>query len=549
MDKRGVRLGVTVWATVAGTLLLLPTARAAELPPKLKELLREAQDLQDKGYYARAWEKYHQIRVAAHNPPEEVTRGAQICLRRVQQARRLRDKSSQALLGNLKSSEALTVYVKVLRDLQKNYFEESKVTPADLFQYGVQEMRLALEDDAFLSPTVNPAALQALKDRLDGLRSDRPGIEEPADARKHLESVLLSAASLGLKPNVVLVEFISGACNALDEYTGYLSPRRLEQIETDLSGKFVGIGVDVAVVATKDGKQLFIKNVYPDSPAQKEALVVGQVILSIDGQTPDPESPGSLIARLAGEAGTKVVLEVAFLTADGMKPTDGMKRKVTVERQPVIIPSVPQAEYDPATGIGYVRLISFQKTTPQELRSQVLWLRSQPSGLKGLILDLRGNLGGALEAALEVAEQFLSEGVILITQFRTREDVRRASNAGALTLPLVVLVDGETASSAEIVAGALKENNRAELVGQPTYGKGSIQCVVKLKSLRAGMQVTIARFSSPDRVPYDGHGVTPHHVVESTVTMMSADPQRDEAFALLAKKLMMSPALKMPPLN
>jgi carboxyl-terminal processing protease len=534
LDKRSVRFGLKVLATVVGALLILPTVRAAELPAKLKELLREAQDLQDKGYYARAWEKYHQIRVAEHNPPEEVTKGAQFCLRRVQQARRLRDKPSQALLADLKPSEALTLYTRVLRDLQKTYFEGSKVTPADLFQYGVQEMRLALEDDAFLPADMSPAALQALKARLDGLREERPTIEKPADARKHLESVMLSGASLGLKPNAVLVEFISGACNALDEYTGYLSPRRLEQIEADLNGKFVGIGIDVAVVPGKDGKQLVISRVYPDSPAQKEALLQGQLVLSIDGQTLDPNSPAALIGKLQGEAGTKVELEVAY--------TDGMKRKVTVERQPVVIPSVERAGYDPGTGIGYVRIIAFQKTTPQELRSELVWLRSQPSGLKGLVLDLRGNLGGSFEAGLQVAEQFLSEGIIVYTQLRTKEEARRANNPNALTVPMVVLVDGETASAAEVVAGALKDNNRAELVGQTTYGKGSIQCLMKLDSLKAGMQVTVARFASPERVPYDGHGVTPQHVVENGM-MMNADPQRNEAFALLAKKLSMMPPL------
>jgi carboxyl-terminal processing protease len=533
LDKRSVRLGLTVWATMAGALLILPSARAAELSPKLKELLREAQDLQDKGYYARAWEKYHQIRVAEHNPPEEVTKGAQFCLRRVQQGRRLRDKPSQALLADLKQSEALNLYADVLTELRKKYFDHTKVGPSELFQYGVQEMRLALEDDAFLPPNVNAGALTGLKERLDGLRDNPPSIKKPTDTRQQLEGIILDAYGLGIKPTAVLVEFISGACNALDEYTGYLSPRRLEQIEADLNGKFVGIGIDVAV----RGQQLYVHRVYPNSPAFGK-LSAGDVILSIDGQTPDPDSPGALVGKLQGEAGTKVALEI-----------DGMKDKVTVERQAVVIPSVPPSSYDPGTGIGYIRLLSFQKTTPQELRSELLVLRSHTGGLKGLILDLRGNLGGSFEAALEVAEQFLPEGVIVYTQLRTKEEARRANNPDALAMPMFVLVDGETASAAEIVAGALKDNGRAELVGQTTYGKGSIQCLVKLNSLKAGMQVTVARFSSPERVPYDGHGVAPNHVVADSM-MMNADPQRDAASALLENKLKMStPMLKMPPLN
>jgi carboxyl-terminal processing protease len=542
LDKRSVRLGLKALAAVAGALLILPTVRAAELPSKLKELLREAQDLQDKGYYARAWEKYHQIRVAEHNPPEEVTKGAQFCLRRVQQARRLRDKTSQAIIPDLKPSEALTLYATVLTELRDKYFDHGKVGVGDLFQYGVQELRLALEDDAFLPPGISAGALASLKAQLDGLREKPPVLKEPADTRKELESLLLAAAGLRLKPTAVLVEFISGACNALDEYTGYLSPTRLADIEADLNGKFVGIGVDVAVVTNSEGvKRLVVSRVYPDSPADKKGLTYGQVILSIDDETPDPAAPGALIAKLHGEAGTKVELEVVY---EGMKST-----KVTVERQPVVIPSVGPIEYDPGTGIGYIRLVSFQKTTPQELRSELLRLRSRPAGLKGLILDLRGNLGGSFEAGIEVAEQFLSDGVIVYTQFttsrrRTKEEARRANNPDALAVPLVVLVDGETASAAEVVAGALKDNSRATLVGQTTFGKGSIQCLVKLEALKAGMQVTVARFSSPDRVAYDGHGVTPQVVVENTMTMMmNTDPQRDEAFALLAKKLAMMPPM------
>jgi carboxyl-terminal processing protease len=202
--------------------------------------------------------------------------------------------------------------------------------------------------------------------------------------------------------------------------------------------------------------------------------------------------------------------------------------------------------------IGYVRILSFQKTTPQELRSALLQLRSQPGGLKALVLDLRGNLGGSYEAALQVAELFLPEGVIVYTHSRTKEEVRRANNPDALAVPMVVLVDGETASAAEIVAGALKDNNRAKLVGQTTFGKGSIQCLMKLDSLKAGLQVTVARFASPEHVFYDAHGVAPHDPVENRMTMMmGADAQRDHAYKLAEQMAeeRMPPALTMPPMQ
>ncbi len=535
MDTRKRRLGLTLGATIVGTLLVLPSLRAADLTPELKKVLgdaqsyqREAQEKGDYALYIKAWEKYQQIRKADRNPPREVIDGYQFCLRRVQQARRLRDKPAQELTADLDAKDALNVYVDVLTKLQKRYFDGTKVGLADLFQYGLQEMRFALEDEAFLReqirPDVKPEALQALRDQLEGTR---PAIKKADDARSQLQSVMLSAGALGARPTAVLVEFISGACNALDEYTGYLSPRRLAEVEADLTGKFVGIGISVAY----DGKQLVIRDVYPDSPAYMK-LFAKDVILTIDGKKPDP-------ARLDGEEGTSVVLEVR-------RPSEKTTYKIEVTRRQVVVPSVAFDTMPNPYGIGYVQVFSFQKSTPQELQSALLQLRAQPTGLKSLVLDLRGNQGGSFDAALQVAELFLSEGVIVYTHSRTKETSRRANNPDAFTLPLVVLVDGETASAAEIVAGALKDNERAKVVGQATFGKGSIQCLVPLDRLKAGLQVTVARFSSPKRVPYDGHGVMPHQVVENSMMMMT-DAQRDTAFKLAEEKMAeMGMALPMP---
>jgi carboxyl-terminal processing protease len=534
-----------VGASLVGVLLFMPPLHAADLAPELQEKLARARTFEKNGDFARAWELYYQIRKADHNPPREVHDGYQFCLRRVQQARRLRDKPAQALTGDLKLSDALTVYTDVLTALQKNYVDRTKVSLSDLFQYGVQEMRFALEDDEFrndnLKSSATPEALQALRDLLDGLRLSRPTIKKYDDAREQLRSIMLAAGALGFRPTPVLVEFISGACNALDEYTGYLSPRRLAEIEADLNGKYVGIGIDVAVVTGPKGKkQLIIRGVYSPSPAADKMLREGDVILSIDGETPNPAAPGMLAERLQGEAGTMVDLEI-------LSTADGMKHAIRVERQPVLIPSVVDPLLD-ENGVGYVRIVSFQKTTPQELRSALLHLRSQPGGLKALIIDLRGNLGGSFDPALQVAELFLPEGVIVYTHSRTKEDVRRANNPDAMPVPLVVLVDSETASSAEIVAGALKDNNRARLIGQVTFGKGSMQCLVKLDSLKAGMQVTYARFASPEHVFYDARGVTPHEVVENSAMMMAVDQQRERAFELARQMAEMASApLKMPP--
>jgi carboxyl-terminal processing protease len=142
-------------------------------------------------------------------------------------------------------------------------------------------------------------------------------------------------------------------------------------------------------------------------------------------------------------------------------------------------------------------------------------------------------------AALQVTELFLPEGVIVYTQLRGKEEAYRANNPHAFTMPLVLLIDGETASAAEVVAGALKEHGRATLVGQPTYGKCSIQGLVRLDSIKSGIQLTVARFSSPSHAAYDSRGVTPDHFVERGAMM--ADVQRDVAFQVADQMVKMMP--------
>ena len=150
----------------------------------------------------------------------------------------------------------------------------------------------------------------------------------------------------------------------------------------------------------------------------------------------------------------------------------------------------------------------------QELKDAIG--RLQSAGMKALVLDLRGNPGGLFKPSVQTAEMFLPDGIIVHTQSRSSEfnETHRSHNPNAFLFPLVMLIDSETASSAEVVAGALKENDRARLVGQTTFGKGSIQCIVPLEIVSAGVKITVARFLSPSGQPYNGRGVTPHVIVE-----------------------------------
>jgi carboxyl-terminal processing protease len=206
-------------------------------------------------------------------------------------------------------------------------------------------------------------------------------------------------------------------------------------------------------------------------------------------------------------------------------PADGMPRAVKLVRRPVVAPSVdhealtlttPEGEDIP---VGYLRITNFQETTLQEVKEAIAILRTpspQADAMRALIIDLRGNPGGLFKPAVQVADLFLSEGVIVHSHspFREYDRPYRADGMNPLRLPMVVLIDSDTASGGEVVAGALKGRPGTLLVGQTTFGKGSIQCIIPLDKIPldkmpGGIRITVAKLCSPADQPYNGRGVTP----------------------------------------
>jgi carboxyl-terminal processing protease len=432
-----------------------------------------------------------------------IREGHQRCLRHVLQERRHRERGfREAILGLNKTVQVLDVYGKVLHILQTYYVDSERTSVGRLFQQGLLEMRCALEDDVFRKQYLAAARSEAIADfRRQLLEWDERAATDARSARDELRKVAkLAKDLLSIPLPVVAFEFVCGACNSLDEYTAYLTPAQITEIQALMRGKFAGPGIEVAVVDQK----LVIGQIQPESEAAR-AFKVGDRILRVDRRKVDPEAAGEIRASLRGEPGSIVEVEV--------QGADGTKRSVKLERQPYVMPSV-EYEPEPREGVGYVRVMSFTETTVQEIKDAVG--RLQSAGMKALVLDLRGNPGGLFKPSIQTAEMFLPEGIIVHTQSPSTEynQSHKSHNPNAFTFPLVLLIDGETASSAEVVAGALKENDRARLVGQTTYGKGSIQCVVPLEIVAAGVKITVARFLSPSGQPYTGRGVTPHVIVE-----------------------------------
>jgi carboxyl-terminal processing protease len=272
----------------------------------------------------------------------------------------------------------------------------------------------------------------------------------------------------------------------------------------------------------KDGKILLVSQVLPGSPAALAGIKAGDRLLRLGNTAAAGLTAEAATELLRGEAGTE--LEVQFLPAGDSAP-----RSVKLVRDRMAIPSVSEPQFlgDRMAGIGYVQLVSFQESTVRELDDALAKL--QMAGFRALLLDLRGNPGGLVDTAVSVVERFVSEGVIASTrgQLRAYNRTYEANNTVPVQVPLVVLIDGETSSAAEMVAGALKDLGRATLVGQTTFGKGTIQRYWRLATAPAGVRLTVAKFYSPRGHAYNGAGVTPHIEVERSGLDWSMDLEQD----------------------
>lgn len=294
---------------------------------------------------------------------------------------------------------------------------------------------------------------------------------------------------------------ISGAINSLgDPYTTFSEPAQARIFEEDLEGSFEGIGATVDLV---EGLLVIVEPL-ESSPALKAGLRPNDVILEVDGQSLQGLDLTEAISLIRGPKGTRVRL---LIHRPGMlEPFE-----VELTRDKIDLPTVSHQMLE--DGIAYVRLTEFNNQATTRLRAALRSLMEEEP--RALIFDLRGNPGGYLHIAGQVASQFIREGVVVIEK-NSKGEVRelRADGRGlALDVPLVVLVDGGTASAGEIVAGAIQDLGRGTLIGRPTYGKGSVQASYTLSDGSA-VRVSIARWYTPNGHQLDGDGLTPDIVVE-----------------------------------
>ena len=292
---------------------------------------------------------------------------------------------------------------------------------------------------------------------------------------------------------------IRGMVSSLDPYSAYLDGDEYDEIKISSSGEYSGVGIEVSM----EDDQVVVVSPFDGSPAAAAGIRTGDIIASIDGIPVNTASLGDTIGRMRGKEGTSV--KVGILREGNAEPLE-----FTLKRSKVELHSV--ASELPEPGFGYVRIAEFSETTGDDLVSALRALRKRNGGaLKGLVLDLRNNPGGVLEAAVAVADAFLDSGVIVSARGRTPESKfeMKATPGDELNgAPIVVLVNGGSASAAEIVAGALKDHRRAKLMGRTTFGKGSVQTVMPLSGDRA-IKLTTSLYYTPSGVSINHRGIAP----------------------------------------
>ena len=311
----------------------------------------------------------------------------------------------------------------------------------------------------------------------------------------------------------LLNDAIKGMLDGLDPHTVYLDPDSFREMNIDTHGEFGGLGLEV----TMENGVIRIVAPIDDTPAHKAGLKSGDLIISMDGVQVKGLSLGESVSLMRGKPGSEIVLTI--VRKDRPEPFE-----VTLKRAIIQLESVRAELLE--TGFGYVRVIQFQTGTATSLRQQLARLaREAGTALKGLVLDLRDNPGGVLDGAIQVSDTFLRDGLIVSTRGRAEnsEVTFSASPKDYLNdAPLVVLVNGGSASASEIVAGALQDHGRALILGTTTFGKGSVQTILPMLN-GAALKLTTARYYTPNDRSIQATGITPDVVSQPAESSQTPD--------------------------
>ncbi|MEL7497507.1 MAG: S41 family peptidase [Planctomycetota bacterium] len=410
--------------------------------------------------------------------------------------RRYADSSFIKTIRMTNGNTAASVYAEVLLKVESYYVDQPNW--ADLASYGLTSLEVALMSPEFRQVNLPNLSIEEVRQTILKTRKQL----ETARVNNRNDAYLVAVQtaqnlqeSIGLSTQATLYEFVCGAISALDPYSAFMSSNQYSETMSQIEGNFVGLGVELRT--HKD--HLEIVNVIRGGSADQGGIVEGDKIIAVDQLNVSQYGPDRVADTMRGIEGSMVSVTVD--RGDG--PVS-----IRLERRRLEIPSVDQVGIvDQNFGVGYIKLTNFQKTTARDFDAALRSLAQQ--GMRSLIVDVRGNPGGLLSASVEVADRFVGEGVIVSTKGRNpiEDFVHRANVANTWRVPLVVLVDENSASASEIFAAAIRDHHRGLIVGEQSYGKGSVQGIFPLSASGGGVRLTTAKFFSPIGNPINQVGV------------------------------------------
>lgn len=500
-----------VWLVLLSTTLFaLPTLAQSRQPfvdsSQVQQVLEQGMDLERERRWGEALTHYED---ALRSHPDQAELEQRLSLSKIHfdLSRRYADSSYVRSVREMSEIDAIEMYAEVLLKIHTHFV----TTPQwqELNRQGTDNLEVALADPIFLRvhvPNVRTNQLNAFRQELRQQMNWR----QPRNRHEARDAVSAAASlawrRLQLPASATIMEYTCGALSSLDNYSAFLTPTQLDDVYSQIEGNFVGLGIELKAA---EGS-LLIVNVLSHSPAERGGIRSGDRIIEVDGKTTSGTTTEKAADMLKGREGSTVRLIVKSTDVD-------IPRRIELRRERVNVPSIEDARIvDRASGVGYLKLTSFQKTTSRDL-DDALW-KLDRNGMKSLVIDVRGNPGGLLSAAIDVTDKFVDQGRIVSTRGRDlRESFDyKAHRVGTWRVPLVVLVDQESASASEIFAAAIHDLRRGTIVGQTSYGKGSVQGIFPLSGEKAGVRLTTSKFFAPNGQPISKHGVSPHVVVHVT---------------------------------
>lgn len=341
---------------------------------------------------------------------------------------------------------------------------------------------------------------QSQEDQSKAPEEKYKALESLAKGIFYLQTLYVDPSKVG--HDEMVINALKGIVSNLDPHTMVMPKEAFEQITIDTQGKFGGVGI---IVSTERGKLTVISPI-AGTPAYKAGILSGDEIIEIDGVNVSNVSPSEATQKMRGKPDSKIKLTVRRKSQEKLLDFE-------ITREIIKVPSVQSQSL--GDGIYYSRITSFQENTFSELKRDI---ESNKKQLTGMILDLRDNPGGLLEQAVRISDLFIEAGVIVSTVGRDEKNIERefAHKRGTLVgFPMIVLINGGSASASEIVAGALQDHQRALILGTTSFGKGSVQTLVSLPN-KAGLKVTVARYYTPKDRSIQAKGITPDIVLSMT---------------------------------